>query len=187
MIKVGTTLGIIIALVIVWEVHAAKVLWLLEGDGKNAFEQGLSTMRQRLAAEEEDTREILWEVLHVYTDSQQVTYDDKKFKLYVVMQARAEEKYNTNQNCSALISKAKKVVFGGAVKENLLKTFPGVLLEDLRYFIHFRGYVDTLVVKEAESGEIETVEPDEPYDFNAVSIVKSTYCRNSVLSDDVLF
>lgn len=164
---------------------ATRIIWLTNGKGKNTFERGFSQMKDKLAKEKKRTQGLLWDVLKIYVDDQQVTFDDQSFKINVKMHARASKEHNTNTTCQALATKARTVLFGSSAVTALLEYFPGVKQDDLRYFVYLHGKVETFAEKNAKAAA--EIDPEDTPDPDKTVVVATTTCRVNAVSEKAYF
>ena len=169
-------------------VAEAKVLWLDDPQKRTLFEKVLSDMKKTFVDTEKRTKRTMMHVLNIHVDKQKIHYDESKHKIYIDMFARVSKARNLPKYCKALVSKAKRTLFGTAVKEKLLALFPSVDEKDLRYFIKFRGRLDTygIVGADGSSSPVSTAIAFDDIPSRAEPI-KTTRCTNNVLSDKVIF
>lgn len=164
---------------------AVRIVWLSSGKGKDTFARGFSKMQDKLASESRRSRALLWDVLKIYADDQQVTFDDKEIKIVVKMHARATREHNTNTTCQALATKARTVLFGSNPLASLLEYFPGIKAEDLRYFVYLHGTVETFAEKNAKPGE--ELDPEDTPDPEETAVIASTKCRINAVTEKAYF
>lgn len=166
----------------------AKVLWLDDPSKRSIFEKGLYSLTKRFEESETQTVRTMKNVLDIYIDKQSVHYEDDKHKIFVDVFARVSRHKNVPKSCRALISKAKRVLFGTAVKENLKSQFSSIGDKDLRTFIKFRGKVETYGIKNSR-GKMSPISPKIELDDlpSQARPIKTIMCTNNVLSDKVLF
>jgi len=168
--------------------YAANVIWLDDPKTKDIFEQGLEEMKDKLNSNSKTSKRMLWSVMNINLDKNELYFDDKTFKIYVEMEGRTLLKYNTPKACRTLIKKAKRLLFGTATKERLMNYFPTITFDDLRYFIQFKAKVSSWAIID-DSGKIEDIDPDEDLEDipEEATNNKTISCSNNVMSKKIFY
>ena len=160
-----------------------EIIWL--DKEPKIFNKGFADMQERLEDEMKKTRSIFWRVLKVFVVEKEIVYDEEKHKVFVNIKARADKKTNNRRACNALISKAKKVLFGENHMEGLKKFFPGVEEKDLAYLMAFKTSIETLGVEDGKTGNLLVIDADEDEEDipeNAI-VSKTINCRSELFSN----
>lgn len=167
---------------------AVNVLWLNDPDTRSIFENGLENMTDKFHNNHRRSKRMLWSVMNINLDEGNIYFNDEEFKIFVEMNGRTLLKYNTPRSCKTLISKSKRLLFGTAVKENLMEYFPIIEFDDLRYFVHFKAKVDSWIIMDSD-GKVTDIDPDEDIEDIPEEAVKykTTSCSNNIMSKKIFY
>jgi len=168
--------------------YAANVIWLSDPKTKDIFEHGLEDMKDKLDSNSKTSKRMLWSVMNINLDKNELYFDDKSFKIFVEVEGRTLLKYNTPKACRTLIKKAKRLLFGTATKERLMNYFPTIAFDDLRYFVQFKAKVDSWAIIDS-NGKINDINPDEDIEDipEEATNNKTISCSNNVMSKKIFY